>query len=140
MSREVELGCESCPCDSARAGWSHKDNFCSPAVETAVAQGTSRCAMARGHRLNTSIVLAAVHGLFGVFRAVSAVEPSHFLPPPLPVPVPNKPHRFCGRKVKCTSQQGTSDGLLARFVAVPTFAVGKTPHSDMSSIKIGGSH
>ena len=32
--------------------------------------------MARGHRLNTSIVLAAVHGLSGLFRAVSAVEPS----------------------------------------------------------------
>ena len=40
--------------------------------------------MARGHRLNTSIVLAAVHGLSGLFRAVSAVEPSPFRPlPPL---------------------------------------------------------
>ena len=38
--------------------------------------------MARGHRLNTSIVLAAVHGLSGLFRAVSAVEPS--LTRPLP--------------------------------------------------------
>ena len=47
----------------------------STAVETAIAQCTSRCAMARGHRLNTSIVLAAVHGLSGLFRAVSAVEP-----------------------------------------------------------------
>ena len=38
----------------------------------------------RGHRLNTSIVLAAVHGLSGLFRAVSAVEPSLFRPlPPL---------------------------------------------------------
>ena len=53
----------------------------STAVETAIAQCTSRWAMARGHRLNTSIVLAAVHGLF---RAVSAVEPSLFRPlPPL---------------------------------------------------------
>ena len=35
-------------------------------------------------RLNTSIVLAAVHGLSGLFRAVSAVEPSLFRPlPPL---------------------------------------------------------
>ena len=41
-------------------------------VETAIAQCTSR--IARGHRLNTSIVLAAVHGLAGLFRAVSAVE------------------------------------------------------------------
>ena len=41
--------------------------------------------MARGHRLNTSIVLAAVHGLSGLFRAVSAVEPSLFCPPPPPL-------------------------------------------------------
>ena len=47
----------------------------STAVEAAIAQCTSRWAMARGHRLNTSIVLAAVHGLSGLFRAVSAVEP-----------------------------------------------------------------
>ena len=38
--------------------------------------------MARGHRLNTSIVLAAVHGLSGLFRAVSAVEPSLCRPLP----------------------------------------------------------
>ena len=50
----------------------------------AIAQCTSRWAMARGHRLNTSIVLAEVHGLSGLFRAVSAVEPSLFRPlPPL---------------------------------------------------------
>ena len=111
MSREVELGCESwtsfasgfsstvvprnghCPCDCP-----------STAVETAIAQCTSRCAKARGHRLNTSIVLAAVHGLSGLFRAVSAVEPSLFRPLP-PVPVPNKPSRFCGRKAKWTQNQ-----------------------------------
>ena len=107
MSREVELGCEigllslpvvaqqqcngHCPCDCP-----------STAVETAIAQYTSRWAMARGHRLNTSIVLAAVHGLSGLFRAVSALEPSLFRPPPPPPPptVPNKPPRFCGRKAK----------------------------------------
>ena len=57
----------------------------STAVETAIAQCTSRCAMARGHRLNTFIVLAAVHGLSVLFRAESAAEPSLFrpLPPPL---------------------------------------------------------
>ena len=38
--------------------------------------------MARGHRLNTSIVLAAVPGLSGLFRAVSEVEPSLFRPLP----------------------------------------------------------
>ena len=48
----------------------------STAVETAIAHCTSRCAMARGHGLNTSILLAAVHGLSGLFRAVFAVEPS----------------------------------------------------------------
>ena len=47
----------------------------STAVERAIARCTSRWAMARGHRLNTSIVLAAVYGLSGLFRAVSAVEP-----------------------------------------------------------------
>ena len=54
----------------------------STAVETAIAQCTSRWAMARGHRLNTSIVLAAVHGLSGLFRTVSAVEPSLCRPLP----------------------------------------------------------
>ena len=52
------------------------------AVETAIAQCTSRWAMARGHRLNTSIVLAAVRGLSGLFRTVSAVEPSLSHPRP----------------------------------------------------------
>ena len=56
--------------------------LCDTAVETAIAQCTSRWAMARGHRLNTSIVLAAVHGLSGFFRAVSAVEPSLCRPLP----------------------------------------------------------
>ena len=52
MSREVELGCES---------WTSFASSCSST--TAIAQCTSRWAMAREHRLNTSIVLAAVHGL-----------------------------------------------------------------------------
>ena len=54
----------------------------STAVETAIAQCTSRWAMARGHRRNTSIVLVAVHGLSGLFRAVSVVEPSLCRPLP----------------------------------------------------------
>ena len=70
----------------------------STAVERAIAQCTSRWAMARGHRLNTSAVLAAVHGLSGLFRAVSAVEPFTLLPPSHSVPVPNRPNRLCGRK------------------------------------------
>ena len=59
----------------------------STAVEAATAQCTSRWAMARGHRVNTSFVLAAVHGLSGLFRTVSAVEPS--LPRPLPTLSPS---------------------------------------------------
>ena len=69
----------------------------STAVERAIAQCTSRWAMARGHRLNTSIVLAAVHGLSGLFRAVSAVEPFTLSSPSHSVPVPNRPSRLRGR-------------------------------------------
>ena len=106
LSREVELGRESwtsfaSSCCSTAVQRTFLCDCPSTAVETAIAQCTSRWAMARGHRLNTSIVLAAVHGLSGLFRAVSAVEPSPFRPPPS-VPVPNKQPRFCGRKAKCT--------------------------------------
>ena len=69
----------------------------STAVERAIAQCTSRWAMARGHRLNTSIVLAAVYGLSGLFRAVSAVEPITLLSPSHSVPVPNRQSRLRGR-------------------------------------------
>ena len=70
----------------------------SSAVERAIAQCTSRWTMARGHRLNTSIVLAAVHGLSGLFRAVSAVEPFTLSSPSgHSVPVPNRPSRLRGR-------------------------------------------
>ena len=60
--------------------------------------------MARGHRLNISIVLAAVHGLSGLFGAVSAVETSLFHPLP-PVPILNKPPRFCGHKAKWSAKE-----------------------------------
>ena len=69
----------------------------STAVERAIAQCTSHWAMARGHRLNTSIVLVAVHGLSGLFRAVSAVEPFTLSSPSHSVPVPNRPSRLRGR-------------------------------------------
>ena len=81
--------CPSCSSDSAtdivllRLSDSVQHSSC----QTAIAQCTSRWAMARGHRLNTSIVLAAVHGLSGLFRTVSAVEPSLSRPLPTPVPV-----------------------------------------------------
>ena len=90
MSREVELGCESwtsfaSSCSSTAVQRTLSLSLCpSMAVERAIAQCTSRWTMARGHRLNTSIVLAAVHGLSGLFRAVSAVESSLCRPlPPL---------------------------------------------------------
>ena len=59
----------------------------STAVETAIAQCTSCWALARGHRPNTSIVLAAVHSLSGLFRTVSAVKP--LLCRPLPTLSPS---------------------------------------------------
>ena len=89
--RDHELGwaswtsfASSCPsCSSTAVQRTLSLWFCpSTAVETAIAQCTSRWAMARGHRLNTSIVLAAVRGLSGLFRAVSAVEPSLCRPLP----------------------------------------------------------
>ena len=59
MSREVELGCESwtsfasgCLCDSARAGQLKQQ------LRSALVAAQWR---GRGHRLNTSIVLAVVH-------------------------------------------------------------------------------
>ena len=88
MSREVQLGCESwtsfvsgfpqqqcnghCLCDSAQAR-QLKQQLRS-ALVAAQWQGDTA--------LNTSIVLAAVHGLSGLFRTVSAVEPSLYRPLP----------------------------------------------------------
>ena len=57
-------------------------------------------------RINTSIVLASVHGLSGLFRAVSAVEPLTLLPPSHSVPVPNRPTRLCGRKATLNQTNG----------------------------------
>ena len=88
----------------------------STAVETAVAQCTSCWAMARGNRLNTSIVLAAVHGLSGLFRAVSAVEPSLFRPPPPPAPPsPSLISHLASVDVK---QHGDSHGLHGQYVVL----------------------
>ena len=85
MSRDVELGCESWTSFASGCSSTATDivlvTLPSTAAETATARCTSRCAMAKGHRLNTSIVLAAVHGLSGLFRAVTAVEPSLLCPP-----------------------------------------------------------
>ena len=92
----------------------------STAVERTIAQCTSRWAMARGHRLNTSIVLAAVHGLSGLFRAVSAVEPFTLSPPSHSVPVPNRPTRLCGRKATLNQNMWNMLTLLY-FVSINIF-------------------
>ena len=83
--------------------------------------------MAKGHRLNTSFVPAAVRGLSGLFQAVSAVEPSLFRPLSPPLPVPNKPPRFCGRKAKWSFATGdTAVGAALRNVGLSTRA--SIPH------------
>ena len=100
MSREVKLGCGS---------WTSFASSCS----STVVQRTSSLWLAQTHQLkqqlrsaqvagqwrgdialiNTSIVLAAVHGLSGLFRAVSEVEPSLFRPLPLCFYVALRPRR-----------------------------------------------
>ena len=80
----------------------------STAVERAIAQCTSRWAMAKGYRLNTSIVLQPVHGLSGLFQAVSAVEPFTLSSPSHSVPIPNKPSRFRVRKATTKQEKQVS--------------------------------
>ena len=90
----------------------------STAVETATAQCTNRCAVARGHRLNTSIVLAAVPGLF---RAVSAIEPSLFRPPPPPPPPPPVPSlisNLASVDVKQNGQNQSAVAYVSEFTAM----------------------
>ena len=67
-----------CPCDSAQARQ----------LRSALAAGQWRGDTAL---TLTSIVLAAVHCLSGLFQAVSAIEPSLFVPPPPPPPPPPAP-------------------------------------------------
>ena len=110
MSREVELGCERWTFSLRVTHLPHVPTstavqrtlslrLCpSTAVETAIAQCTSRWAMARGHRLNTSIVLAAVHGLSGLFSGGIRGRAFTLSPSFPPVPAPNKQPRFGGRK------------------------------------------
>ena len=94
MSRGVEQGCESwtffaSSCYSTVVQRTLSLRLCpSTAVETSIAQYTSCCAMARGHRLNTSIVLADVHGLLGL-PGRCARSSLHSLAPPPPPPSPS---------------------------------------------------
>ena len=85
--------------------------------------------MARGHRPNTSIVLAAVHGLSGLFWAVSAVEPSLSRPLPL-VPVPNKQPRFCGRKATWSRNADPS--------STPSSALADLAHRPAKPVPVSG--
>ena len=99
-SREVELGSEdltSFAVDIILVTLLRK------AVETAIAWHASRCTTARGHRLNTSIVLAAVHSLLGLLGQYTRLSLHSFapFPPPHHVPIHNMPSRLCGRKAKC---------------------------------------
>ena len=96
----------------------------STAVETAIAQCTRRWAMARGHRLNTSIVLAAVHGLSGLFRAVSAVEPSLFRP--LPPLSPSLISHLASVDVKQNGPAGLTE-FLKSCVKVEVAVLGSRP-------------
>ena len=101
MSREVELGRESWTSfASGRSSTAVQRTLSlwlrpNTAVETAVAQRASRWAMARGHDTALTLPLfwrRSVHGLSGLFRAVSAVEPSLSRPlPPPPPPYPRPP-------------------------------------------------
>ena len=91
----------------------------STAVETAVAQCTSCWAMVRGHRLNTSIVLAAwtLRSFSGGFcgQAFTLSSPSHS------VPIPSKPSRFCGRKAtmkKKSAQWGLLQGQVVNVTKI----------------------
>ena len=68
--------------------------------------------MARGHRLNISIVLAAVHGLSGLFGTVSAVEPS--LSRPLSTLSPSLIGHLASVDVK---QHESKQGFCPRFQA-----------------------
>ena len=69
------------------------------ALETAVVQYTSCCAMARGHCRNIVAVLAAVHGLLGLPGRYARSSLHSFAPFPH-VLAPNKLPPFCGRKAK----------------------------------------
>ena len=118
MSREVELGCERWTFSLRVTHLPHVPTstavqrtlslrLCpSTAVETAIAQCTSRWALARGHRLNTSIVLAAVHGLSGLFSGGIRGRAFTLSPSFPPVPAPNKPLASqCGRKAKWSRER-----------------------------------
>ena len=122
MNREVELGwasgtsyASSFPSCSSTAVQRTLSLWLCPsiAVETVLAQCTSRWAMARGHRLNTSIVLAAVHDLSGLFRAVSAVEPS--LCRPLPTLSPSLTGQLASVDVKQHENKEKRHRLLIKL-------------------------
>ena len=135
MSRELELGwaswtsfassypsCSSTAVQRTLSTDIDLVTLSSTAVETAIAQCTSLWAMARGHRLNTSIVLAAVHGLSGLFRTVSAVEPS--LSRPLPTLSPSLTGHLASVDVK--QHESTVTNWESRFGLAVRLVSGRT--------------
>ena len=79
--------------------------------------------MVRGHRLNTSIVLAAVHGLSGLFRAVSAVEPS--LCRPLPTLSPSLICHLPSVGVKQHESKALGSSLASEGICLFFFTCGR---------------
>ena len=99
----------------------------STAVERAIAQCTSRWAMARGHRLNTSIVLAAVHGLFGRFPRSSLS---------LSRPLPTLSLSLIGHLASVDVKQHESKHYLSELLLVYTPSCTLRSSSDTRMLKI----
>ena len=83
--------------------------------------------MARGHRLNTSIVLAAVHGLSGLFRRYPRPSLHSFVLPP-PPPPPHSPSLISSLASVDVKQNGRSASPSTPRQALAKDA-GTTEHS-----------
>ena len=97
-SREMELGSESWTCLLLQFLNSSVTDIVfvtllRTAVETAIAECSSCFAMARLFWLSSATASTVFCG------SDCAAEP--LSPPPPPIPVPNKPPHFCGRKATC---------------------------------------
>ena len=85
----------------------------STAVQTAIARCTSRWAMARGHRLNTSIVLAASTVSPVFFGRYPRLSLHSFVPFPLSPFLIIKQPRFCGRKATWSRSRQQGQGQFS---------------------------
>ena len=140
MGREVALGYESwtsfassCPsCSSTAVQRTLSLCLCpSAAVETAIAQYKSRWAMARGHRLNTSIVMAAVHVSPVFFGRYPRSSLHSFVPFPF-CPRPYKPSRFRGRKATLKKNPRTTRPHRNLRTVCPLLHFAKSPGQSQS--------